>query len=61
MSEPTVTVKVSRVLRVGDDFVRVVANDGKTIHITAPHDKSLKLFEPFTGEGIIHCPARMAQ
>jgi len=55
----TVTVKVSKVLRVGDDYVRVRDDKGRVINVTKPHDKTLKMKEPFCGEGILFCPASM--
>lgn len=56
----TVTVQVSQVLRVGDDFVRVRTEKGNVVDVTKPHDKTLKMKEPFCGEGVLFCPASMA-
>ena len=56
-----VTVKFNSVLRVGDNFIRVRAQDGKSVTVTAPHDKTLKMKEPFCGEGMLVCPSAMAK
>lgn len=57
----TVKVKVSKVLRVWQGGVRVRTDKGNVIDVTAPHDKTLKMKEPFCGEGILFCPASMAE
>lgn len=55
-----VTVKFNKVIRVTDNFIRVRAENGKAITVTAPHDKTLKMKEPFCGEGMLVCPSAMA-
>jgi hypothetical protein len=56
-----VTVKFSKVVYVADSYVRVRSEQGKLITVTAPHDKTLKMKEPFCGEGMLVCPSAMAK
>jgi len=46
-------VRFNRVLNVGDRYVKVVTITGDVLTIKAPHDKELKMNEPFNGEGSI--------
>ena len=46
-------VRFNKVLNVGDKFVKVLTVSGDVLTIKAPHDKELKMNEPFNGEGSI--------
>ena len=46
-------VRFNKVLNVTDKSITVLTVDSEVITIKAPHDKDVKMNEPFNGEGFV--------